>query len=135
MSIESLQNFIKRVFFNRTAQFFVGAQWILLILALISRYNKFGTLSGFTGHIHDEPILVSIFLILNLPALFIMLAALLLLLGVLSILPNQWLDDFSLNISEKYTAIPFVIIFILCLSLQWALIGYGIHKLFHRKHK
>ncbi len=133
MSSERLQSFIKRVFFNRTAQFFVGAQWILLILALVSTYNKFGTFSGFTGHILNEPILVSIFLLLNLPALFMMLAALFLLLGILSIIPNRWLGDFSLSISEEYTVIHFVIIFVLCLSLQWALIGYGIDKFFQRK--
>lgn len=135
MLIKNLQSFVKKVFLNRTAQFFVGAQWILLILALVSRYNKFGTFSDFTGHVSNEPILVGFFLIINLPALFMILIVLIFLLGILYIIPDKWLDAFSPSINEQYIAIPLFIIFVLCLSLQWALIGYVIHKLFQRKAK
>lgn len=143
MLFKNLYSFIKRIFFNRTAQFFVGTQWILLVLAIVSRYNNLGTLSGFTGHIYHEPILVSILAIINLPALFLMLIVLFLLMGILSLLfgllslvsAQCCFNDLFSNIRDEYTAIPFVIIFLLCVSFQWALIGYGVDQLFKRKSK
>lgn len=134
--MRSLRNFIKRVFSNRTAQFFVGAQWLLLILTVVVRYNKMGTLSDFDGHILNEPILVGIFTVINLPALFLMSIVFSLLIGVVwgisLIIPKQLLDGSSLNTipehGEEYAAIVFLIIFLVCLSLQWALIGYGVDK-------
>ena len=113
--MRSLLNFFRRVFTSRTAYLFFFAHWILFAVAI---YQRGGFIYPF--HSEYEPLLVNILIIINLPAIFLIVIIGL----VLSVLPQSVLSQFE---ELKY------LICFLPISLQWLIIGYGIEKLIKRR--
>ncbi len=117
-------SFIKKVFSNRIAIIFVVGHLALVTLALVDTYIKDGTLLQITKYIYDQTLLVTVLMAIDMPFIFLSLFISVPLGVIFSSLVNE--------------SLGFIVIFsvtLFCVSFQWALIGYGIDKLFQRRVK
>lgn len=122
--IKHFLSWIKEVFSNKIAIIFVVGHLAFVTLVLIDTYIKDGTLSEITGHIYGQRLLVNILTVINLPVAFLSLFISVPLVWFLNLLGGE-----SLGVVVIYSVTLF------CINFQWALIGYGIDKLFQRKVK
>ena len=122
--MKSLLPFIKKIFSNKAALLFIVGHLVLVILALIDTYIKYGTLSEITGHTDRQTYFITFLMIVNLPVLLV------------STLIGFFFGWIFTSIGMDFIGILlFFVIFIFFINFQWALIGYGIDKLFQRKVK
>lgn len=116
--IKNLVKFSKKVAGSRTAHIFFCIHLIILIIALIQRGDFFPPF-----HFEYEPLLFNILSTINIPITLI---------TSLILLPLV-LYFKALNLEDTYGAILFlVLVMYIGWQIQWALIGYGIEKLFKR---
>lgn len=114
--MKSVLLFIKRIAVNRTAHFLVAIHWILFVYA----YSDVVTHPIF--HLENESLLFKALIYLDLPALIVT--------GV--ILPPTYYEGSSLTGYSLVSWIGYAVA-IICISFQWALIGYILEKVIRQK--
>lgn len=128
--LKSFKCFIKLLATSRTVQIVVVVHWLLLIVALIQKggIDLEPTLSTIRA---PEPFLFQILFLLNLPAIFVALVPPIIFGFLANLLPSSALLMF--NDWQSYVLL--YLLFIICISFQWALIGYLIEKMLRRNPK